>query len=128
MDLDDGVVEVDQDAAVDPGQHRCALVQPRQQAGSDRVELADVTEAECPQERPQRRGRVRAVEDRAHRAVAQQRHVIDAVSAGEHPGDQGAHLRPGVGTLVSWHAQMLIGQRGQIAPLGQDGHRDQPGA
>jgi hypothetical protein len=40
--FDDGVVEVDHDGAVDPGQQRRAGMQLRQQAGRDGVELADM--------------------------------------------------------------------------------------
>ena len=84
-----------------------------QEPGGDRVELADVAEGERAQERTQRRGRVRPVEDPAHPAVPQQRHVVDAVGAGDHPGDQRGHLQPGVGALVARDAQVLIGQRRQ---------------
>ena len=100
-------------------------LQPRQQAGRDGVELADMAEGEFPQERPQRRGRIRAVEDRAHRAVPQQGHVVDAVGAGDHPRDQRGYLHPGVGALVGGHAQVLVGQRRQAALLGQRHDRDQ---
>ena len=42
------------DRAVDPGQQWRVFSQPAQQPGRDGVELADVTETEFPQERPQR--------------------------------------------------------------------------
>jgi hypothetical protein len=90
--------------------------------------LADVTEGEFPQERPQRRRRIRLVEYSAHRAVPQQGHVIDAVGPGDHARDQRGYFRPGVGALVGRHTQVLIGQRRQAALLGQSAHRDQPGA
>ncbi len=40
------------------------------------------------QERPQRRRRPGAGEQPAHRAVPLQRHVLEAVRAGDHPRDQ----------------------------------------
>jgi hypothetical protein len=128
VNLDDGVVDIDQDRPVDLGQHRGVLTQAAQQSGGHGVELRDMAEAEFPQERAQRRGRVRAVEQRAHGAMPQQRHVIDAVRAGDHPGDQRVHLAPGIGTLISGHAQMLVGQPCQAALIGQRHHWDQPGA
>ena len=128
MHLDDGVVEVDQDAAVDPVQHRSVGVQPLQQTRCHGVELADMTEGERPQERAQGRGRIRSGEHLAHRAVAQQRHVGDAVRAGHHAGDKGTHLPPGIGALVGRHAEVAISQAGQLTPAGQCGHRHQPGA
>ena len=45
-------------------------------------------EGERAQERAQCRGRVRVRVVLAHPAVAQQRHVVDAVRAGDHPRDQ----------------------------------------
>jgi hypothetical protein len=126
--FDDGVVQIDAYWTVDPVHQRRVLGQPGQQAAGHGVELADMTEGELPQERPQRRGRIRAIEHGAHRAVPQQSHVINAVGPGDHARDQAAHLRPGVGALVGRHTQMLIGQHGQAALLGQRGHRDQPSA
>jgi hypothetical protein len=69
--FDDGVVDVDEYGAVDPGQQRGPGMQLPQQAGCDGIELADMTEGELPQKRPQRRGRIRALKDGAHRAVTQ---------------------------------------------------------
>ena len=128
MHVDDGVVDIDHDRAVDPRHHRRVAGQPDQQTRGHDVELADMTEGEFPQERPQCRGRIRAIEHGTHRAVPQQRHVIDAVGPGDHARYQAAHFRPGMGALVGRHAEMLIGQPGQPALLGQGSHRDQPRA
>jgi hypothetical protein len=128
MDLDDGVIQIDAHRPVDPGQQRGACLQSRQEPGCDGVELADMPERELPQERPERRGCVRAVEHGAHRAVAQQRHVIDTVGPGDHARDQRGDFRPCVGSLVGRHREVLISQCGQGALLGQGGHRNQPGA
>ena len=126
--LDDGVVEVDHHRAVDPGQQRGGIVQAGQQPGGHGVELSDMAEGARPQKRPQCRGCVRAGEDGAHRAVAQQGHVGDAVRAGDHAGDQGTDLRPGMRPLVGGHAELAISQRSQATSLSQSGHRNQPGA
>ena len=135
VDLDDGVVDIDHayrrsgSVAGSAGRHRQqrgAAGQRDQEPGGDRVELADVAEGERPQERPQRRRRVDPREHPAHPAVPQQRHVIDRVRAGDHPGDQRGDLQPGVRALVGRHPQVLIGQVPQPGRLGQRQHRDQP--
>lgn len=48
--FDDGVVEVDQYRTVDPGQYWGSTVQSGHQSVCHGIELADVTEAEFPQE------------------------------------------------------------------------------
>ena len=45
------------------------------------------------QERPQRGRRPDPAEQRRHRAVPQQVHVVDAVRPGDHPGHQAGHLQ-----------------------------------
>ena len=101
--------------------------QREQEPRGDRVELAHVPERERPQERPERRGRVRAGEDPAPPAVLQQRHVIDAVGASDHPGHQRSHLQACVRALVRGHAQMLIGQLAQSRPVRKCQHRHETG-
>jgi hypothetical protein len=128
MGSDDGVVDIDHGRAVDPGQQRGGIMQADQQPGRDRVELADMTEAKLPQKRPQRRGGIRAGEDGAHRPVAQQGHVDDAVHAGDHAGHHGADLRPSMSALVGGHAEVATSQLSQATSLGQHGHRHQSGA
>ena len=97
-----------------------------QEPGGERVELADVTEGERAQKRPQRRGRVAAGKDLGHPAVAKQGHVIDRVRAGEHPSHQRGDLVSRVGALVRRHGQPLRRQSGQARLLGQFHHGDQP--
>jgi hypothetical protein len=126
VDLDDRVVNVDQHPALDAGQQRSAPGKPGQQPRGDRVELADVTEAQRPQKRPQRRRRVRPVEDAGHRAVPQQRHVIDRVGTGNHPGHQRHDFPTGVRALVRRNRQPLTDQVGQPDRLRQPRDRDQP--
>ena len=96
-----------------------------QEPGVDRVELADMTEGEHPQERAQRRRGVRPGEHPSHPTMSQHVHVIDGICAGDHPADQGGDLQPRVGALVRRHAQVLIGQIAQAGGLGQCKHRDQ---
>jgi hypothetical protein len=112
VDLDDRVVDIDHDrpeGIVEPGDQRRPRGQPGQEAGGDRIQLADMAEGERTQERAQRRGRIGVGENTAHATVPQQRHVLDAVRAGRHPRDQRSDLQPGVGSLVGGHTQMLIG-------------------
>jgi len=111
VDLDDGVVNVDHHPLTGAcrGDQRCLLGQPGQEPGGNRVELADVAEGKCAQERTQGRGRVGAGEHPAHPTVAQQRHVIDGVRAGDHSGHQRGDLQPGVRALVGRDAQMRLG-------------------
>ena len=75
MDLDDRVVEVDQCQVVDPGEQRRLLRERGKEPGRDRVELADVTEGELPQEAAERRRGVAVGERLAHGAVAPWRRI-----------------------------------------------------
>lgn len=75
-----------------------------------RIELTDMAERECTQERSQSRGGVGADEQLLHSAVAQQPHVVDRIGAGDHPGHQRGDFQPGVGTEVARQMQVRIGQ------------------
>ena len=75
---------------------------------------------------PQRRGRVCVGKHPAHPTVAQQPHVIDAVCAGDHPGDERGDLQPGVRALVGRDAQMRLSQFVELRGPGQREDRDQP--
>jgi hypothetical protein len=125
VDFDDRVVDVHEDGAVDPGDDRGPIGQPAQKPGPDGIELADVPEGEFTQERPQRRRCVRVIEDRSHRPVSQQCHVVDTVGAGDHARYQRGDLPAGVGTFVGAHCQAFIGQCAQVALLRQRHGRDQ---
>ena len=130
--LNDRVVDIDQHpatgAVADDLRGSLALsCQACEEPRGERVELADVTERERAQERPQRRRRVRPGEDPAHPTVPQQRHVVDAVGASDHPRDQRGDLQPSVGALVTRHAQMLIRKAPQPRPISQGQGRNQPG-
>jgi len=89
----DGVIDVDERQHIGAGQHRRLRGEPGQQPGGDRVELADMTEGEGAQQRPQRRRRPDPAEQPAHPAVPQHIHVRDRVRADHHPGDQRRHLQ-----------------------------------
>ena len=84
-----------------------------------------MSEGERPQERTQRGGRVGPVEDPTQRPVPQQCHVVDAVGAGDHAGDQGGHLPTGVGALVRRNTQMPIRQHRQPGQRRQPHRRNQ---
>jgi hypothetical protein len=138
MDLNDGVVDIEQPVPGllhdGVGAHGRTGAHPQesgqsgqcdQEPGGDRVELTDMAEGERPQERPQRRGRVSAGEDPAHRPVPQERHVVDRVRAGDHPADQGSDLQSSVRALVGRHREVLISQSLQPCGVGQREHRNQ---
>jgi len=121
VDLDDGVIDIEQRVpaigvaiagrrAARYAEQPSETGQCDQEPRGDRVELAHVSEGERSQERTQRRGRVGPGEDPAHRTVPQQRHVIDAVRARDHPAHQRGDLQPRVRTLVRRDRQMLIGE------------------
>jgi len=126
--LADGVVDIDETHLPDPGQQRGLRGQPGQEPGGDRVELADVTEGERPQERAHRRGCPDPAEQPAHPPVAEQVQVGDAFCAGDHPRHQARHLQPGVHPALRRQRQPGPGQLAQPAPPGQGQHRDQPPA
>ena len=91
VDLDDGVVDVEHhplSGARRSEDQRSLDAQASQEPGGHGVELTDVAEGERAKERSQRRGRIGVREDPTHSTVAQQRHVVDAVGAGDHPRDQ----------------------------------------
>ena len=100
-----------------------------QQPGCDFVEPADVAEGEGPQERPEGRRSPSSLEQPAHRAGPQQRHVLDAVGAGDHPRDQ---MRTFSFAIIDarqlLEVNMLADQRLQTSSLGELQHRRQPGA
>lgn len=101
VDFDDRVLDIDHHSfGVDPGEHRGVFGECAQQPGRDGVELANVTEGELLQERPECRGCVRVVEEGVRRTVTEDRHVCDAVGFGDHAGYQGSDLAAGVGSFV----------------------------
>jgi len=80
VDLDDGVVDIDQHRPrrVDPNaQQRRPRRQPRQEPGGDRVELAHMPEGKRPQKRAQRGRRIDPGEQSAHPAMPEQPQIID---------------------------------------------------
>ena len=112
-----GVVDVDVRQRVGAGQQRRLPAQVDQQPGRDRVELPDMPKHEGPQERPQRRRGVDTGEQPAHRAVPQQRHVLDRVGAGDHARDQRRDLQSGVPAAGLPDPHVLSDQRLQPGPL-----------
>jgi len=123
-------VDVDEGLPLDPGQHIGALGQRDQVLAQHRFELAGMTEAELPQQRPQGRGRVHPVEQDGHPTRAQHIEVIDAVRAGAHSGDHAQQLghrvrrpRPNPRRL---DRHLLGDDLRQPGLLGQPEHRHQP--
>ena len=81
-------VDVDERQRVRAGQQRRRRGQPASNPGPPSPAGATFPQVERAQERPQRGRRADPAEQRGHRAVPQQVHVIDAVRPGDHPGHQ----------------------------------------
>jgi len=77
--------------------------------------------------RAQRGWRPDPAEQRIHRAVPQQVHILDAVRPADHPGDQAGNLQLGVDPARAAGPDLLRYQLGEPDPLGQRHDRDQPG-
>jgi hypothetical protein len=118
-------IEVDQCEVVDPGEQRRLRGEPGEEPGRDRIELADVTERELPQEAAERRRGVAVGERFALGAVAQDRHVLDRVRARAHPRNQAHRLQVGVRALVRRDRDMRGDQRRKARGLGERDERDQ---
>jgi hypothetical protein len=80
-------IDVDEHLLVDPDQQLGAFGQGAHVIAQHRLQLAGVPEAELPQQRPERGGRVDPVAQDRRPARAQHVQVVDAVRAGAHPGD-----------------------------------------
>jgi hypothetical protein len=96
-----------------------------EEPGRDRIKLTHMAERELPKERSQGRGCVTGAKDLPHAAVAQHRHVLDGIGAGDHAAHEGGDLQSGVGALVRRNAQPLVGQTVQARFLGECQDRDQ---
>jgi len=75
-------------------------------------------EGEAAQERPQRRGCFHPRQHIGHRTLPQHRKVVDAVGAGEHPGDHGGDLRRGIGSGSAGDLHQGGDQVRQAGPAG----------
>ncbi len=118
-------VHVDEGQLARAGQQRRPPGQPGQQLPVHLLQLADIPPGERPQERPQRGRRPHPAEQRRHRPVPQQAQVIDAVCAGDHPGDQAPHLQVRIHPAPAGGPDVLVGQGRQAGALGQGHHRHQ---
>ena len=103
-----------------PGSSGACRGQLRQELPARLLQLADVSPGIGAQVRAQRGRRADPAEQRAHRAVPQQVHVIDAVRAGRHPGDQARDLQVRVDPALPARADVLRDQvrRARRAPPG----------
>jgi hypothetical protein len=100
VDLDDRVVDVDQHHPSRATREQLGTTgQSREEPRGHRVELPDMAEGELPQERAQRRRCVGPVEQPAHRAVPQQRHVIDRVRSCDIPQTSAVTFPPAFAPL-----------------------------
>jgi hypothetical protein len=77
--------------------------------------------------RAERRRGADAAEQRAHRAVPQHVHVIDAVRARGHARDQDRHLQVRVHPALAGRADVLRDQLAEAGALREGHHRDQAG-
>jgi len=83
------------------------------------VELPDMAEGECAQERPERRRRPDAGEQPVHPAVPQQRHVINRVSPRDHPRNQRRDLQVRVAATRPIDPHTLLDELLQTGPFGE---------
>ena len=88
---------------------------------------ADVAPGIRAQVRTQRRRGADPAEQGVHRAVPQHVHVIDAVRARGHPGDQARDLQVRVDAALAGRRDVLRDQLAEPGALRQGHHRDQPG-
>jgi Tn3 transposase DDE domain len=89
------------------------------------LQLADVPPGIAAQVRAQRGRRPDAAEQRGHRTVPQQVHVIDRIRSGGHPGHQARDLQVRVDAALAARPDVLSDQIGQPGALSQRHHRDQ---
>ena len=128
VDLDDRVVDIDQDRAVDPGQQRRAFGQPGQEPGGDRVELADVTEGEPRRNDPNVEGAYGPVEDPPI-APCRSSAMSSMLSApATIPATSELTFNPALAPLSVGTLRCSSANAGQAALAGQRHHRDQPSA
>jgi len=99
-----------------------------QQLTVDRAELAHVAVAKRAQERSERGGRTDPVERQRHSAVAEQVHVVDAVGAGDHPGQQCRNLDCRVRTGYVFDVEFLVDEVVEMKPIGELGQARQASA
>jgi hypothetical protein len=127
LDLTDGRVHVDHQ----PGRARAGAERPRpaQHLTHHRLELADMSEGERPQECAERRGRHHPVGHHPLGATrAQHVGVVDVGGARHHGVDQGEHLAPRAGAArPSEEPDHGVDHSLQIQAQGERGHQDQPG-
>ena len=120
-------VDVDEGQGARAGQQRRPPGQLRQELPARLLQLADVPPVIAAQVRAQRGRRPDPAEQRAHRAVPQQAHVIDRIRPGGHPGDQARHLQVRVDAALAARPDVLRDQIRQPGALRQRHHRHQPG-
>ena len=87
------------------------------------VQLADVPPGEGAQERAQRGRRADPAEQRLHRAMPQQVHVIDRIRARGHARGQAGDLQARVRALVSARVDVRTGKVVQPGALDECGQR-----
>ena len=102
-----------------PGSSGACRASSDQELPARLLQLAHVAPGIGAQVRAQRGRGADAAEQRAHRAVPQQVHVIDAVRPGGHPGDQARHLQVRVDPAFAARPDVLrdqVRQPGALAP------------
>jgi hypothetical protein len=120
-------VDVDERQHFPAGQQRRLPRQARQEPPARLLQLGDVPPGVRAQMRAERGRRPDPAEQRAHRAVPQHVHVIDAVRARGHARDQGRHLQVRVDAALLAGTDVLRDQARQPGAPGERHHRDQPG-
>ena len=109
------------------GQQRRLPGQRDQELPARLLQLADVSPGIAAQVRPQRGRRPDTAEQRAHRTMPQQVHVIDRIRPGGHPGHQAPDLQVRVNAALAARPDVLRDQIRQPGTLRERHHRHQPG-
>jgi len=120
-------VDAGERQGVRAGQQRRLPGQFRQELPACLLQLGDVAPGITAQVRAQRGQGADPAEQDAHRAVPQHVHVIDAVRARGHPGDQAPDLQVRIDAAPAARRDVLRNEVRQAGALRQGHHRDQSG-
>ena len=116
-------VDVDEGQDVRAGQQRRCRRQPGQEPPAGLLRAAGRSPGIAAQVRAERGRGADPAEQRVHRPVPQQAHVIDGVGARGHARDQAADLQVRVHPALAARADVLREQFRQAGPLGEGHHR-----
>jgi hypothetical protein len=120
-------VDVDERQGARAGQQRRLPGQFREELPACLLQLGDIAPGIAAQVRAQRGRGADPAGQGVHRAVPQHVHVIDAVRARGHPGDQAPGFQVRIDAALAARRDVLRDQVRQAGALRQGHHRNQPG-